>query len=607
MSAGVSTSAGEQASVTSGDRARSAQNDGARAVKSNTPVNQDSWAPLAMRAESPIADLPAIARRNGQLLAGATFRARVAEWRTSFDNVSNSAVALYVADGFEFSAMLLGAWQAGKTVYLPGDAENGTCRALKELHIAFAGEFPADYNPLQRAVTTDSETRQFTPLHPGDTHVVIFTSGSTGVPQAVPKLLGQLIAEVETLERQFGEQLSDDALIVATVSHQHIYGLLFKILWPLHAGRTFESESVLYPEQLALMLQDHRCAIVSGPAHLKRLPDSIDWSRARQNALAIFSSGGPLALDSAAHVEQLLGVAPLEVYGSSETGGIAWRQRSAGVEQAWSPLAGIEVRAEDGRLAVRSSHLATRAWYTIEDFAEFETDGRFVLRGRSDRLAKIEGKRVSLVAMESALLASGYVAEVRLVQLEGTRDEIAGVAVPSDTGWTELRERGSQSLRRCLNKALAGTVERLALPRRWRWVDALPSNATGKTTNAAAVALFSGDGSELPTMHVLSSSAGEAILELYVSRNAAVFDGHFVNVPVLAGVAQVEWAIQFGRRMFGIDAHFDRMEAIKFQRVYQGVGLLRLQLGWNSERRLLTFRIESGDSTHSSGRIFFAA
>lgn len=108
-------------------------------------------------------------------------------------------------------------------------------------------------------------------------------------------------------------------------------------------------------------------------------------------------------------------------------------------------------------------------------------------------------------------------------------------------------------------------------------------------------------------MHVLSSSPGEAMLELYVSKNNAVFDGHFVNVPVLAGVAQVDWAIQFGRRMFGIHAHFDRMEAIKFQRVYQGVGLLKLELSWNSERRLLSFRVESGNSTHSSGRIFFAA
>lgn len=593
--------------MTSGDRVRNSQSDGALSVTPNPSIGEDYWVPFFARSHAVATNERAVGRSNGESLSERLFRERIAQWRESFRNVSHDAIALFTTDGFEFSAMLLGAWYANKTVYLPGDAEIGTCRALAERQVAFAGEFPPEYNAIQATAAVDSEIETVEPLNLRDTRVVIFTSGSTGAPQAVAKQLAQLIAEVETLERQFGERLSDDALIVATVSHQHIYGLLFKILWPLHSGRMFESESVLYPEQLATLLTDSRCAVVSGPAHLKRLPDSIDWSRAPQNALAIFSSGGPLSLEAATQVEQLLGIAPIEVYGSSETGGIAWRQRSSAVDQPWAPLSGIDVRADDGRLAVRSAHLATRDWYTIEDFAEFESDGRFVLRGRSDRLAKIEGKRVSLVAMESALVASGYVSEVRLVQLEGTRDEIAGVVVPSENGWTELREHGSQTLRQRLNEALAGTVERLALPRRWRWVDALPVNATGKTTNAAAVALFAKESSELPTMHVLSSSPGEAMLELYVSKNNAVFDGHFVNVPVLAGVAQVDWAIQFGRRMFGIHAHFDRMEAIKFQRVYQGVGLLKLELSWNSERRLLSFRVESGNSTHSSGRIFFAA
>src|SRR5690606_23502398 len=122
----------------------------------------------------------------------------------------------------------------------------------------------------------------------------------------------QLLAEVATLESEFGERIGHDALIVATVSHQHIYGLLFRILWPLDRLRTFQSETVLYPEQLATLLRNHRCAIVSGPAHLKRLPDTIDWSHAATNVRAVFSSGGPLSLEAATQAARLLGVAPIE-------------------------------------------------------------------------------------------------------------------------------------------------------------------------------------------------------------------------------------------------------------------------------------------------------
>jgi hypothetical protein len=45
----------------------------------------------------------------------------------------------------------------------------------------------------------------------------------------------------------FGTPLGD-AAIVATVSHQHIYGLLFKVLWPLSTGRAIHARSIAFPK-----------------------------------------------------------------------------------------------------------------------------------------------------------------------------------------------------------------------------------------------------------------------------------------------------------------------------------------------------------------------
>ncbi len=49
---------------------------------------------------------------------------------------------------------------------------------------------------------------------------------------------------------------------------------------------------------------------------------------------AIFSSGGPLPFEVAQESKRLLGPVPIEVYGSSETGGIAWRSSDTKIERS---------------------------------------------------------------------------------------------------------------------------------------------------------------------------------------------------------------------------------------------------------------------------------
>ena len=534
------------------------------------------------------------------------FRARVAGWAAVFSAAGGRNAALFATDGVEFAAALFGAWHAGIAVYLPGDTLPATCRALAETGVIFAGDFPAEHAPL--APPADGDAAQpFRALDADFSGVVIYTSGSTGEPQALRKKLSQLAAEVETLERQFGDRVAGANVVISTVSHQHIYGLLFKILWPLSAHRPFLAESLTYPEQLVARPADPRAVLVSGPAHLKRLPDSLDWTNARRSAGAIFSSGGPLAADAAANVERLLGSAPVEVYGSSETGGIAWRQRTGGAEQRWTPLPGVEVRADSATLAVRSRHLPDDAWFAIADAGEVNADGTFTLSGRADRIAKIEGKRVSLTAIERSLTASPLVRDVRVVLLEGTRDLVGAVVVPSDEGWVALRAEGAAVVGAQLRALLADSTERVALPRRWRWVDELPLNAQGKVTQAAIAQLFAGGPPAMPPSRVIEQSAASAVIEMQPPADLVYFDGHFDGAPVLPGVVQVDWAIAHGRRLFAIAGGFMRMEAVKFHRIFQPGPAMRLELEWRADRAQLTFQFSSAAGRHSSGRIFFTS
>lgn len=429
-----------------------------------------------------------VARRAETPLHWAAFGARVAAWSEAFCSRPERRWGFFFSDTAEFAAALLGAWHADVCVHLLADTVPGTLAAAGREVDGFVGDVPAELAPLQPAPAGAASCRRWGPLSRDSTVLVVYTSGSTGKPTAIPKRLGQLLAEVETLESLWGGLLHD-ATVVSTVSHQHIYGLLFRVLWPLAAGRPFAAASLAYPEQVLAALRETQCAVVTSPAHLKRLPCHLPWPEVHVSVRAVFSSGGPLPDDALPRCRAAFGQVPIEVFGSSETGGLAYRQRLDDVAEPWRPLPAVHWRVDGETLLVRSPHLAAPGWYRTEDRVEATATG-FVLLGRRDRVAKIEEKRVSLPALEQTLADSRLVSEVRVVPLAGGRTTLGVVAVPSDGGW-DLHDRcGKRALNRALRTAAAHRLEPAVLPRRFAYVEALPINTQGKVTEAALAALF---------------------------------------------------------------------------------------------------------------------
>lgn len=426
--------------------------------------------------------------RDGAPVLHGAWLARMRAWAALGRRCPGSHIALFHDDSLEFAAALIGAWASGKTVWLVADTLPANCAALATQVDAFWGHFPAPQGPLSPAAA-DAWDGAITAPGPGHPAMVVFTSGSTGVPVAIPKTFAQLATEVVALERQFGAGLQH-ATVLATVSHQHIYGLLFRILWPLATGRAIHAARHEFPETLAPALAAGPCLLVASPAHLKRLPAHLDWSGAARTLCAVFSSGGMLEQDASVHAAGLLGHTPIEVYGSSESGGVAWRRQHH--DAAWTPLPGVRWRAAaDGTLEVQSPFAGAHDWLALADRIDSVGDGRFVLRGRADRVVKIEEKRVSLDALESALLKTGLVREVRLVPTgDQMRQFLAGFVLPSEAGRTILAGGGRQALNARLRGALAASIEAVVMPRRWRYLDAWPVNAQGKTTQAQLLALL---------------------------------------------------------------------------------------------------------------------
>lgn len=566
------------------------------------------WLSLADVAAAPGLSTRAVARVGGGVRMREQFIAEVLGWRAAFARVDGPCVALHVEDTYTFVCALFGAWHAGKTVALPGDTQPDTLARLLPEVAACAGDLPGAVQPATGA--TAAGMPPLAPLDLRRARVVVHTSGSSGEPLAIDKSLAQLDAEVRTLEQAFGPLLTSrgpaqapaSVQVHATVSHQHIYGLLFHALWPLAAGRLLVAERLRYPEDMADRLADGPSVLVTSPAHLKRLPESLPWHAARDGLVAAFSSGGPLPPEASVAALTLLGQSPIEVFGSSETGGIAWRQRARHADH-WTALPGVRWRVEaDGLLAVQSAHLPDEAWYVTADRVEADAAGGFLLRGRADRIVKIEEKRVSLTAMEHALIASGLLVEARVVELpDASSSRLGVVAVPNDAGRAILSE-GKRALTDRLRALLLQRVERIALPRRFRFVDRLPANAQGKTPMAALQALFR---PVRPAAEWVSRDAERAVARLDVAADLLVFDGHFPGTPVLPGVAQVDWAVRFAAECFPLPQRMLRLDALKFQRPVRPGAQLELSLHWRAADRVLGFVYASEAGTHAGGSVVF--
>jgi 3-hydroxymyristoyl/3-hydroxydecanoyl-(acyl carrier protein) dehydratase len=260
-------------------------------------------------------------------------------------------------------------------------------------------------------------------------------------------------------------------------------------------------------------------------------------------------------------------------------------------------MRGVEVRrAEGGTLEVSGPHLPGPGWHPTADRILLE-GGAFTLLGRADRVVKIEEKRVSLEQVERGACATGLLLEARaVVILAGERVGLGLAGVPSE----EAKAVSRSELVARLKAALGTLVEPVAVPRRYRLVDALPTDARGKVTEEALGSLFR---PERPTPRWTERTPTRATLQLLISSELRTLDGHFPEVPIVPGVAQLAWAIHWGREVFRFQGHPSGVDALKFQRLLLVGDRAQLDLEWNAERSTLAFRYTASEDVYSSGKV----
>ncbi|WP_211103927.1 AMP-binding protein [Skermanella pratensis] len=306
-------------------------------------------------------------------------------------------------------------------------------------------------------------------------HITFRTSGSTGTAKPCRHSLADLEQEAEFLRTLFPGRRR----ILGAVPSHHIYGFLMTILTgaPPGAARLPVVDVRGRPPAALAVLAAPGDLIVGHPAF---------WSAVARSGIALPAdiygsvSTAPCPAPTArgavgAGLDRLV-----ELYGSSETAGIGWRDDPA---DGFRPMPWWR-RAGDSVLRRTSADGAERD-VAAPDRLDWSADGRFRVAGRLDGMVQVGGVNVSPDHVRQRLCEHPWVADaaVRLMTPEeGDRLKAFVVPAPDAPAGPEF------------HKALTHWIERnLTVPERPRALasgPSLPSNSFGKDADWTILRTF---------------------------------------------------------------------------------------------------------------------
>lgn len=518
-------------------------------------------------------------------------------------------ILVICADRYHFAVSLIAVWSLGLIAALPPNGAPATVHALAsgdDIRLIVHDTDGGEGLDLRQALARRGDTSgnwPFVPISiPAErTIATLYTSGSTGAHKRCPKTAAELCGEAAAHIQSFGIQPGER--FVATVPGHHIYGLLWSVLVPLLSGGVFARQTPFFPEAVAARLSELKATfLVSVPAHLRGIAE-LD---ALPPLCRVTSSSAPLPAETAERFRDRFGLRVTEIFGSSETGGIAFREEPGAPLQ---PLDGVRVSADaDGRLRLDSPFLSpnTPRPMPCDDRVEIHADGRFSLRGRLDGVVKIGGKRVSLQEIERHLLS-----------LDGVRDA-ACLAEEVDSGrgseiWAAVVAPGQTSF--ALKMALRAWLDPVTIPRRVLVVDALPREENGKIMRSRLRELFvpaKADFHFADTPEPLVPRSQTALddgyaLGFHIPEDFYFFRGHFDGLPILPGVVQLELIVrrQIARLWPDLDHGLSRVTQLKFKQLITPGTDLTLTLRRAPNARKVTFEITNDKGACSQGQFFF--
>lgn len=530
-----------------------------------------------------------IAIRNHQPLSVGDLKQQVVQISRSLLEYPEKYWAIFMLDSFNFVAGLLALLYLGKHPRLLNPfhqemqhyyeailTDNSAINANQFLHKRIMHiDSPSTYNL--------NNDHHFLDIGFKQQILTLFTSGSTGLPKPVEKSVSQLEQESLILLSHWGG-LSNE-LFIASVSHEHMYGLTFKIMLALSCHIPFVCENILYQEQITAY-QHKKLIYITTPSIIKNLDNKLPAIECDK----VISSGGKLSYHEAQFCLQNFKVLPDEIYGSSETGIIAIRQQKQ-PNTPWQLFSSMKIKIEPMKTPLLFSPILEKP-EPLHDKIELTDSQSFHLAGRVDKIIKISEKRISLTYIENKFNQLNEIEQAIVIPLEQKNRTILAVIIKlSLSGQHLLLRYDSFKLSQYFRQLLKDTLLLSEMPKKWRFIDDLPKNAQGKCTYIELKKLFDVTkmSKKFPEEINLDIKQHQADIELNIPADLFWFNGHFATQPLLPGVAQLNWVIYYVQKYFNTKLSLSSIDVIKFQSPILPKDRLMLHLDWNNHTQKLSF------------------
>lgn len=397
-------------------------------------------------------------------------------------------------EGESFIAAMLGAWaRDGAILAIERGAPASETSRLRDL---FSPRVIVSANGRGRTVVSRCPAGAPSRL-PGGCAIVKLTSGSTGGPRGIATTAGQIEADARRLMRAM--RLGADDQRVAAISLSHSYGLSVLVMPLILTGSPLLLVPSPYPDLLRAALSTGRPTVFPGVPYLFEMLLRSP-GRPLPAPTRCISAGAPLRSWTAAEFVRRHDIPIRVLYGTSESGGIAYDASPSG-EAALSagcvgtPLPGVHVVVEGSprRIVVSSRSVASgyvgpdpgsrgvaegsfdgRRFLT-GDAGRIDRRGRLHLTGRLGTLVNVSGRKVNPREIETTLTSlEGIEAAAVLAEPDAARGHALVACLVAER--TITRERVMMHLQRRLAP--------FKLPRRLVFLDRLPINPRGKLDEA---------------------------------------------------------------------------------------------------------------------------
>jgi acyl-coenzyme A synthetase/AMP-(fatty) acid ligase len=301
---------------------------------------------------------------------------------------------------------------------------------------------------------------------------VAFTSGSTGDPMPNRKTWEALVSVARATGTRLGLQAGSIRRgVVATVPHQHMFGLEASVMLAIQHGLTMHAGRPLFPEDIRATLAQiaDKSILVTTPLHLQAcMMADVKFPPIEM----VLSATAPLARDLAREAEERFHAPVHEIFGFAEAGSVASR-RTVDTEH-WQPLDGISLARKGSRWSVQASYLPRLV--PFPDRIAVTSASTFRLLGRVGDQVNVAGHRASLSDLTRQLL-----------EVDGVQDGVFVLPDAKEKPFTRLLAlvvapgKSHDDIQRALRRRL----DPVFLPRPLLLVPRLPRNETGKLPREA--------------------------------------------------------------------------------------------------------------------------